>query len=325
MLNSFLHYQIDKKLGEGGMGVVYHARDTKLKRRVALKFLPRSVSLDSSNRRRFRKEAQAAAALNHPNIAQVYAIEEADDELCIVMEYVEGNVLKDVIDEGELTVDKKLAIAKKIAVGLRAAHQKGIIHRDIKAQNIMIDVEEAVKIMDFGLAYLPGSDPITKTGRTVGTTAYMAPEQLAGQDPSIRSDIWSYGVVLYQLFTGMLPFKGKYEPAVMYSIAEEQPEPISDDIPEYIQHVIFRCLEKDPGNRYQDMNELIKDLDGAKSTAEENGFFSAFSTASRVTKAGYVVIPLVLIVGVLAIVLPSNRSMPGIEVLPIESIGNNTE
>ena len=255
MSQVFLHYEILQKLGEGGMGIVYLAQDTRLNRKVALKFLPRRISSNELERKRFEIEAQAAAGLNHPNIAQVYAIEELDDELFISLEYVDGRELKDCIEDGELTPEEKSKISVQIAGALKAAHDKGIIHRDIKSRNIMLDAGGNIKVMDFGLARLDGSDGITKTGTTLGTTAYMAPEQLRGEKADTRSDIWSYGVVLYELFTGHMPFSGLHEPAVMYSITEEEPTEIDSSvaIPKEINNVIDRCLIKDIEQRSQSM------------------------------------------------------------------------
>ncbi|MDZ7720214.1 MAG: protein kinase [Balneolaceae bacterium] len=272
MASSFLHYDITKKIGEGGMGVVYLAQDTRLNRKVALKFLPKHISKDQSKHDRFRVEAQAAAGLNHRNIAQVYAIEEANGELCIVLEYVKGDELKDVIDENKLTPEDKIEIAIDIAEGIKAAHEKGIVHRDIKSRNIMVNSSNKVKIMDFGLARLEGSDQPASSDTTAGTTAYMSPEQLRGNEADNRSDIWSYGVVLYELFTGALPFQGMHEAAIMYSITEEEPLSIdsdNSDIPEFIRQIINRCLEKNPEDRYQQMSDVLDDIkEGRKSGSE---------------------------------------------------------
>ncbi|MDR8390086.1 protein kinase [Aliifodinibius sp. S!AR15-10] len=261
--SSFLHYRVIGKLGEGGMGVVYLAEDTKLKRKVALKFLPYHVSSNPTERKRFEQEAQSAAVLNHPNIAHIYAIEECEEELFIVMEYVDGLELKEVIDQKDLTLREKIEITEQIASGINEAHEKGIIHRDIKSRNIMVDEQQRVKIMDFGLARIQGTKHITNIGTTLGTTAYMSPEQLSGIEVDIRSDIWSFGVVLYELFTGELPFQGIYEPAVMYAIAEEAPIPISrvsTEVPEHIEKIISRCLKKDREQRYSNLTEVLTDL-----------------------------------------------------------------
>ncbi len=237
---SFLHYKIAGKLGEGGMGMVYLADDSKLKRRVALKFLPGYISHSTEERERFKVEAQAAAALNHPNITQIYAIEESGDQIFIVMEYVQGKELKEAIQSQNLTIDEKIRITLQICNALKLAHDKGIIHRDIKSTNIMLDESGNVKIMDFGLAKILGSAQITSPGTTVGTMAYMSPEQITGEPADRCSDIWSFGVLLYELFTGKMPFTGVYEQAQMYSILEEDPEPASEIFPEIPEPVELR-------------------------------------------------------------------------------------
>jgi len=336
MRSSYLHYQITEKLGEGGMGVVYHAHDTKLKRDVALKFLPRHISGNSVERQRFEQEAQSAAVLNHPNITQIYAIEESDDELFIVMEYVRGKELKEAIDDRKLSIAEKCNIALHIASALQVAHEKGVIHRDIKSRNIMLDHNGQAKIMDFGLAYLQGTDHITKTGTTLGTTAYMAPEQLRGEELDERSDIWAYGVVLYELFTATLPFQGMYEPAVMYAIMEEEPQPVLDydeDIPAYISEVIQQCMIKDRGLRYQTMEAVVVDLmqelkDESPSSRPVAAKPSGMRTSQLLKVGG---IPALLVLISVIVILrfnggetenntPQKRYMA---VLPIENIGKN--
>ncbi len=221
------HYKILEKLGEGGMGVVYKAEDTKLKREVAIKFLPRHIAATIEERERFKIEAQAAAALNHPNIATIYNIEEVDDEMYIVMEYIEGRELREIVQSEKPSLQSAIDYATQIAEGLNAAHKKGVVHRDIKSSNVMITDEGQVKIMDFGLAKVAGGQHLTKSGMTVGTVAYMSPEQVQGIAVDHRTDIWALGVVLFEMLTGELPFKGDYEQAVIYSILNEEPEPVS--------------------------------------------------------------------------------------------------
>ena len=204
-----LHYKIIEKLGEGGMGVVYLAEDTKLERQVAIKFLPRHIAGNSDEHRRFEIEAKAAAALNHPNIAIIHNIEKVDDELFLVMEYINGKHLKNHVDSKPLPVKEAVEIATQIASGLRAAHKKGIIHRDIKSANIMSAEEGQVKIMDFGLAKFRGSAQLTQVGTTLGTAAYMSPEQAHGEDADQRADIWSFGIVFYEMLTGLPPYFSK--------------------------------------------------------------------------------------------------------------------
>jgi len=266
---SILHYKILEKLGEGGMGVVYLADDTKLKRQVAIKFLPQHISENSNERKRFEIEAQAAAALNHPNIATIHAIEEVDNELFLVMEYIEGQELKEKIKAGPLTIEEVQNIAKQIAEGLQAAHKKGIIHRDIKSANIMITDDDKIKIMDFGLAKVGTGSQLTKAQSTLGTVAYMSPEQTQCSEVDHRTDIWSFGVLLYEMLTGVLPFKGEYEQAVIYSILNESPEPIEShfpDIPEKLAQIVNKCLEKNAVDRYQSTEELVADLSGEDKT-----------------------------------------------------------
>ena len=203
------HYQIVEKLGEGGMGVVYKAEDTKLKRTVALKFLPPALSSNREANERFIQEAQAASALEHPNICTIYEIDETEDgQMFIVMACYEGESLKKKIEREPLELESAINIASQIAAGLARAHEAGITHRDIKPANLMVTERGEVKILDFGLAKLARRAQLTKTGSTVGTVAYMSPEQAQGQEVDNRTDIWSLGVVMYEMLTGQLPFKG---------------------------------------------------------------------------------------------------------------------
>lgn len=256
------HYQILDKLGEGGMSVVYLAQDTKLERKVAIKFLPRHISADPEEKERLNVEAKAAAALNHPNIATIYSIEEADDEIFIVMEYIDGKELKELIHTGpapSIPVNDAIGYSKQIAEGLAAAHKKGIIHRDIKSSNIMITEDGIVKIMDFGLAKMKGGAQLTKVGSTVGTTAYMSPEQARGEEVDYRADIWSFGVVIYEMLTGKLPFRGDYDQAIIYKILNEEPESAAG-IEGRLQHIISKCLAKKADDRYQSPAEIADEL-----------------------------------------------------------------
>jgi TolB-like protein/predicted Ser/Thr protein kinase len=254
-----LHYKIIEKLGEGGMGAVYKAEDTKLERNVAIKFLPRHIAANSEERERFKIEAKASAALNHPNIATIYAIEEADDEIFIVMEFIPGKELKTSINASPLPAAEAIEIATQIAAGLEAAHKRDIIHRDIKSANIMSNEGGVVKIMDFGLAKVRGGAQVTKAGTRLGTAAYMAPEQARGEETDHRADIWSFGVVLYEMLTGKLPFGGNYEQAVLYSILNEEPAPMEKVAPE-VERVVKKALAKNPDERYQTAGELASDF-----------------------------------------------------------------
>ncbi len=258
---TILHYKILAKLGEGGMGVVYKAEDTKLERIVAIKFLPHHIAANAEERERFKIEAQAAAALNHPNIATIHAIEEVDGEMFIVMEFIDGQELRKLlIDNGQLSIDNCLNYATQIAEGLKAAHTKGITHRDIKSSNIMVTESGQVKIMDFGLAKIAGGAQLTKDHSTLGTAAYMSPEQARGEKVDHRTDIWALGVVLYEMLTGQLPFRGVYEQAVIYSILNEQAEPITNlrsDTPQALQQITNKALAKKVNERYQSINEML--------------------------------------------------------------------
>ena len=264
MIGKFVaHYKILEKLGEGGMGVVYKAEDTKLKRIVALKFLPPELTRDLQAKKRFLQEAQAAAALDHPNICAVFEIGEAENTTYIAMPYVKGQSLKEKIAAGPLSVEEALDIAGQVGEGLKEAHEKGIIHRDIKPANIMLTEKGQAKIMDFGLAKLAWAADLTKTATTMGTLAYMSPEQARGDIVDHRTDIWSLGVVLYEMLAGQLPFEGDETPGIVYSILNKEPAPLTSirpDIPRLIVQVVTKALEKDPSRRYQNIKELIQDL-----------------------------------------------------------------
>ncbi|MBI4547042.1 MAG: protein kinase, partial [Ignavibacteriae bacterium] len=258
------HYKILEHLGGGGMGVVYKAEDTKLKRTVALKFLPTELTHDSDAKQRFVQEAQAASALDHPNICTIYEINETPDgQLFIAMACYDGETLKQKIERGRLDVSDAIDIALQVCQGLMKAHEKRIVHRDIKPANIIITKDRVVKILDFGLAKLGGQSMLTKSGTTMGTGAYMSPEQVRGEGIDHRTDIWSVGIVLYEMVTGQRPFKSEYEQAVIYSILNEEPQSVISlraDMPVQLERIVRRALEKDKSKRYQGVQEILAEL-----------------------------------------------------------------
>ncbi len=257
------HYKIVEKIGSGGMGEVYLAQDTALSRTVALKFLPTYMCQDKDFRARFAREAQATAKLDHPNIVTVHEVDEFQGRPFFSMAHVEGQSLKEYCDSKELSVEQTLNLAIQICEGLRAAHQGGIIHRDIKPSNILIDLQNRVRIVDFGLATISGSDQLTKTGSTLGTIGYMSPEQVKGTEVDRRSDLFSLGVVLYELITRQNPFRKDTEAATMRAVIEEEAEPLArykSALPQDLQYIISKALEKDINTRYQNAEGLLSDL-----------------------------------------------------------------
>jgi serine/threonine protein kinase/Tfp pilus assembly protein PilF len=265
------HYKILEKLGEGGMGVVYKAQDTKLDRIVALKFLPQHLTSDPVEKERFVHEAKAASALNHTNITTIYEIDEFQGQMFIVMEYCEGKTLKQIIEQETLSIRKVLDIGIQICEGLTIAHEKGIVHRDIKSANIMLTPRGQVKIMDFGLAKLKGATKLTQTRSTLGTAAYMSPEQAQGEEVDQRSDIFSFGVVLYELLTGKLPFGGEHQAAIIYSIINEEPQSVArynNQVSVELERIVSKALVKEKEERYQHIDDLLADLRREKKSLE---------------------------------------------------------
>ncbi|MDA2925775.1 protein kinase [Acidobacteria bacterium AH-259-G07] len=275
------HYRILEKLGEGGMGEVYLAQDTKLKRQVALKVLPESLRHDPQRLRRFQTEAEAAAKLNHPNIAHVYTVEEDQGTRLITMEYVEGQPLKELIPEDGLDLDTFFAWFIPLADALTQAHEKGVRHRDIKPGNIMMTPQRVPKILDFGLAQIISPEvkedsatwrqTLTEPGAILGTAAYMSPEQAEGKAADHRSDIFSFGVVMYEALTGQRPFKGETYASTVGSILKEEPEPIKvlkPEMPYLLGHAVNKCLRKNLRRRYQSMLEVRNDLEAVKAEVD---------------------------------------------------------
>ena len=254
------HYKILSELGRGGMGIVYKAEDTRLGRIVALKFLAAHLVSNADDRKRFFREAKAAAALSHPNICTVYEIGEADGRTFISMAYLEGRELADEIAEGPMEVQRVLDLAAQFADGLAEAHSKGIVHRDIKPANLFVTTNGRGVVLDFGLAQLASTDSrLTREGTTLGTVHYMSPEQTSGAELDASTDVWALGCVLYEALAGEPPFRGHYEQAIVYSILNEEPEPLEISSPE-VESVIRRCLAKDPGERYPDGEALHRAL-----------------------------------------------------------------
>jgi hypothetical protein len=258
------HYRVLEKLGGGGMGVVYKATDLRLNRFVALKFLSSDLTRDADAKQRFVQEAQAASALDHPNICTIHEIDETSDgELFLTLAYYEGETLKHRIERGPLPIDDAIDIATQVARALARAHETGIVHRDIKPANLMLPKDGPVKIVDFGLAKLVGHSDLTKTGTTVGTVAYMSPEQIRGAEAGPAADVWAVGVVLYQMLAGRRPFDGKDDLGVISSILDDTPRPIGElrpETPEPARRIVARALSKQVSARYRSATELLADL-----------------------------------------------------------------
>ena len=279
------HYTILELLGGGGMGVVYRAQDTKLDRAVALKFLPPDLTRDPEAKQRFMHEARAASALDHPNICNIHDIGETDDgRIFIVMGYYEGETLKKKIDHGPLTIDEAVDIAIQVGRGLAWAHKHGIVHRDIKPANVILTTDGLAKIVDFGLAKLSGQTMLTRTGSMLGTVAYMSPEQARGEQVDQRTDIWSLGVVMYEMITGRVPFRSEYDQALVYSILNEAPEPLESlrpGVPVELMQVVEKTLKKSVEERFGDIGELLAQLNSLKKKREA-GALEAHPEAARV-------------------------------------------
>jgi len=304
------HYTIIEKLGEGGMGLVYKARDIKLDRFVALKFLSPALEANSEISQRFINEAKTASALDHANIGAIYEIDETKDgQMFIAMAYYEGDTLKHKIAGGELPVATVLDYAIQIVRGLAKAHEHGIIHRDLKPANILITKDGVAKVIDFGLAKLQGGGQLTRSGTSVGTIAYMSPEQARGEDTDKRTDIASLGSVMYEMLTGRPPYQAEFEAAILYLIVNEEPKPLSTlrgDIPAGLAHIVEKMMHKKPEERYQELTQVLQDLTGLAEEAKSG-------TRHRLTRQSRVVtIPAVrftfkvgplMVVGSLVIVL----------------------
>ncbi len=283
---TILQYRILKEIGKGGMGVVYKAEDTKLNRTVAIKALSTELLGDEKARSRFLREARAASAIDHPNICTVYEINEAEGSLFFVMQYVEGRTLKKFIGNKPLPLDQALDLSLQLADAISEAHHRNVLHRDIKASNIMVNERGQAKILDFGLAKLlrfaearndeetAAAADLTQAGAPFGTASYMSPEQATGDPSDVRSDIFSFGVVMYEMLTGKLPFKGKSSVEVMHAVMHQEPEPLPYSLPPQLRHIILKALAKNPANRYQSTDAL---LDGLRSLVK--GHYAALGGA----------------------------------------------
>ncbi|MBI5473605.1 MAG: protein kinase [Ignavibacteriae bacterium] len=316
------HYTILEKLGEGGMGVVYKARDSKLERIVALKFLPHNLLPAEADHTRFLREAQAAAQLNHPNVCTIHGIEEWNGQTFLVMEYVEGETLRRKIETSALKISDVLLFARHIAEALQEASKRGIVHRDIKSENIIVNANNQLKIMDFGLAKLRGSNRLTKELSTIGTLAYMTPEQLRGEPVDHRADLWSFGVVLYEMISGRLPFPEGLEEATLFAILSKDPAPLASirsDLPDGLEAIVKKLLAKKVSDRYQTADDVLHDL---------KTFGSHEVSASRPSpllprRWSIVVGATVLVLGISAVLLlPLFTRAPinAIAVLPLENL-----
>lgn len=296
--SSLSHYRITAELGRGGMGIVFKGEDTKLDRTVAIKILPATTLSSDDDRARFYREAKAAAALHHPNIATIFEIDEAvpsdaphgtQPSPFIAMEYVDGDSLKSEIDKGPMPLKNAVSIATQIADALKAAHEKSIVHRDIKGQNVMITEQGDPKVLDFGLAKTAQSTQLTRMGSTLGTAAYMSPEQARGEEVDQRTDIWSLGVVLYEMISGRLPFGGEYEKAVMYGILNEAQEPLTAiraGVPMGLEWIVNKMLAKNSAERYQSCTDLIVDLKAVDLSPSAVSAASTMAMSSIAPSAG---------------------------------------
>jgi serine/threonine protein kinase/Tfp pilus assembly protein PilF len=330
------HYTSVSKLGEGGMGVVYKAADTKLKRTVALKFLPSQVS-DEEAVQRFMNETHAVSALDHPNICSIYEIgETSEGQMFIVMPCYEGVSLKALIKEGPLELGRAVEIGSEVARGLAKAHESGIIHRDVKPANILVTKDGLAKVVDFGLAKFATQARLTRTGTTVGTAMYMSPEQARGEETDERSDIWSLGVVLYEMATGRPPFRAEHEQAIIYSILNQAPEPVGRvvvGVRKEFERLLARALAKDSRERYQRMEELAADLDVLKEALRREAKPQAVPGRRSARRSrlwiGLGVVVVAAVIGVFLgksyLAKPHEKPITSIAVLPFQNLSADPE
>ena len=328
------HYRIVEKIGAGGMGEVYLAEDTKLKRKVALKFLPSHLCQDEDCRKRFTREAQAAAGLDHPNIAGIYEVGEHNGRPFFSMQVVEGLSLKEVIAGKDLPIDRILEIAIQVCEGLQAAHDKGIIHRDIKPSNILLDSHGRARIVDFGLADIRGSEHLTKTGSTLGTIGYMSPEQVRGEESDHRSDLFSLGVVLYELITKQNPFRRDSEAATLKAVIDDLVEPVArfkSGLPDGLQAIVDKTLEKDVKTRYQHADGMLSDLMRLKRTLDSTQAFArSIASGKNSSRLRRLAAVFVLVIAIVTLVTKHWVADPAsdkpdkimLAVLPFDNLGD---
>jgi len=329
------HYRVLGKLGEGGMGVVYKAQDLKLNRPVALKFLPPTLLATEDNHRRFVHEAQASASLNHPNIATIYEVGEFEGTTFLSLEYVEGQNLTERLKNSPPDTKEAIDIAIQLSEGLKAAHEKGIVHRDIKCQNVMVTPNGRVKILDFGLAKLRDASPITKIGTTVGTMGYMSPEQLLGGTVDHRADIWAVGVVLYEMITGRRPFHAEFDAAVAYRVVNERFAPLTSvatGIPAALDEIMEKLLAKQATDRYQSVEEVIEDLRSLTRSDTPSIPSSRRREKRNVRKIvliGGAIAVTVTILAMVALFLPGSKdpetSKKSVAVLPFQNLSDDKQ
>jgi len=323
------HYKIVDKIGAGGMGEVYKAEDTRLGRTVALKFLPRDRFQDPQLKARFLQEARAASSLDHGNICTIHECDEAENgRLFIAMAYYDGETLKDKIRHGPLSLPEAADIALQTAVGLQKAHHTGIVHRDIKPANIFITSDGQVKILDFGLAKQRGDITLTRNGTTMGTIAYMSPEQARGEQVDYRTDIWSLGVVFYEMLTGKLPFKGDNEQAMIYSILNENPSPIKKgaaDIPAEVENCLFKMLKKNPKERWAQCSDILAGLqEMMNSTQKDEGKTRQKDDVHKKKKSTFLLLGLAfavisIILITIIFILNQRETFDSIAILPFQN------
>ncbi len=320
------HYKIIEKIGSGGMGDVYLAQDTELDRKVALKFLTSHLCQDEDCRTRFKREAQAAARLDHSNIVTVHEVGEFHGRPYFVTQHVEGQSLRDMLEDREQTIDRVIDLTIQICDGLREAHEAGIVHRDIKPSNIILDKKGRPKLLDFGLAAVKGTDKLTKTGSTLGTTGYMSPEQARGEKVDQRSDIFSLGIILYEMITGRRPFKGEDDAATLHAITHDTPEPLARykaDVPDEMQQIVDRALEKDVNTRYQTASGMLADL--RRLAASERATVPAKKQARRLWwAAALLFLVIVVILGGLQVkdwLAPAETAVKSLAVVDFDNIG----